>query len=130
MVVAQDGVAGRMILVVDDDPDLRGAIADVLHEEGYQVHCAGHGGEALEHLRKADLAQPSLILLDLMMPEVSGWDFLALQKADPHIAKIPVVLMSASSKAPAQGEVPGTVDALRKPFKVEQLLQIIGKHAK
>jgi two-component system, chemotaxis family, chemotaxis protein CheY len=125
-----DGEAARMILVVDDDPDLRGAIADVLHEEGYEVHCAGHGGEALDQLRQTELGRPSLILLDLMMPEVSGWDFLALQKADPHISQIPVVLMSASSKAPASGEVPGTVDALRKPFKVEQLLQIIGKHAK
>jgi CheY-like chemotaxis protein len=121
---------GRTILVVDDDPDLRGAIADVLNEEGYDVHLAGHGGEALDRLKKPELRKPALILLDLMMPEVSGWDFLALQKQDPELSRIPVVLMSASSKAPAQGDVPGTVDALRKPFKVEQLLEIIARHSK
>lgn len=120
---------GRTILVVDDDPDLRGAIADVLAEEGYQVQMAGHGGEALSQLRAGGGA-PSLILLDLMMPEVSGWDFLALQQKDAAISRIPVVLMSASSKAPAQGEVPGTVDAIKKPFKVEQLLEVVGRYAK
>lgn len=124
----KDGKGARTILVVDDDPDLRGAIADVLNEEGYEVHCAGHGGEAMDQLKTG--ASPSLILLDLMMPEVSGWDFLTLQRADPKLSTIPVVLMSASSKAPAQGDVAGTVDALRKPFKVEQLLAIIDKHAK
>lgn len=121
---------GRAILVVDDDPDLRGAIADVLAEEGYEVHCAGHGGEALAQLRTDGARPPSLILLDLMMPEVSGWDFLALQQKDASLAAIPVVLMSASSKAPAKGEVPGTVDAIKKPFKVEQLLDVVARHAK
>jgi CheY-like chemotaxis protein len=121
---------GRTILVVDDDPDLRGAIADVLAEEGYVVQMAGHGGEALTQLRAPGGSTPALILLDLMMPEVSGWDFLALQQKDAAISRIPVVLMSASSKAPAQGDVPGTVDAIKKPFKVEQLLEVVGRHAR
>lgn len=130
MGAANETGPGRAILVVDDDPDLRGAIADVLAEEGYLVHCAGHGGEALAHLRAPGTPTPALILLDLMMPEVSGWDFLALQQADVALAQIPVVLMSASSKAPVQGDVKGTVDAIKKPFKVEQLLDVVGRHAR
>lgn len=82
-----------MILVVDDDLDLRETLCEVLAHEGYTVAGARNGAEALNVLR-----QPSpvcLVLLDLMMPVMSGYQFLQERKVDPELAKVPVVVMSA-----------------------------------
>jgi CheY-like chemotaxis protein len=83
------------ILVVEDDADLRNTLAVVLEEEGFHVATAGNGKAAMEVLRRGFHAD--LILLDLMMPEMNGWEFRALQRAesDPAIASVPVVVVSA-----------------------------------
>ena len=83
----------RSILIVEDDSDLREALSEVLRDEGYSVESAADGREALDRLRR-DL-RPSLILLDLTMPVMNGWQFRAEQRRDPALSEIPVVVLSA-----------------------------------
>jgi CheY-like chemotaxis protein len=83
------------ILIVDDDSDVRSALAELLEEEGFSVEAARNGHEALIRLRTGKL-HPALILLDLMMPGMDGWDFRSEQLRDPQLASVPVVIVSAS----------------------------------
>src|SRR5229473_2550678 len=78
-----------VILVVDDDVDCREMLADLLSNEGYAVACAENGLQALDYLSGAT---PARIILDLMMPEMSGWEFRARQKIDPRLESLPVVV--------------------------------------
>jgi CheY-like chemotaxis protein len=110
------------ILVVEDDPDALEALGDLLESHGYAVTSARHGAEALQILDRPPL--PSLILLDLLMPTMDGWEFRARQKNDPRIAHIPVVVVSASSAAKP-------IDAasiLRKPVDIDRLLETVARH--
>ena len=80
------GPKGRpQILVVEDDPDAREALIDVLEISGYSAEPAGNGREAIDLLRRSSL--PSLIILDLQMPVMNGWEFRAAQKKDPKLAR-------------------------------------------
>jgi len=83
------------ILIVDDDNDVRSALSEMLEEEGFAVEGAHNGREALARLR-AGGAHPAVILLDLMMPGMDGWDFRTEQMLDPKLAAVPVVIVSAS----------------------------------
>lgn len=83
------------ILIVDDDNDVRSALSELLEEEGFAVEGAHNGREALARLR-AGGAHPAVILLDLMMPGMDGWDFRSEQMRDPKLAAVPVVIVSAS----------------------------------
>ncbi len=106
---------GKRILVVEDDALTRGAIKLLLEWEGYRVHCAAEGEEALGLLRQG--LRPALILLDARMPGCDGWGFREEQRADPDLADIPVLVIS--------GEDPSALDAaghLRKPFEPKELL--------
>jgi CheY-like chemotaxis protein len=110
------------ILVVDDERDIRDTIVELLQDEGYAVEEARDGAEALA---KARNCHPFVVLLDLMMPGMNGWEFRARQRGDPELSGIPVVVVSAL------GRVPG-VDAagyLQKPFGLEDLLSEIRRHA-
>ena len=82
-----------VILVVDDDVDCRELLADLLSNEGYAVACAENGLQALDYLKGST---PALIILDLMMPKMSGWEFRARQKVDPRLESLPVVVTTAS----------------------------------
>jgi CheY-like chemotaxis protein len=83
------------ILIVDDDHDTRNALSELLEEEGFAVEGVPNGREALARLRGGG-AHPAVILLDLMMPGMDGWDFRSEQMRDPHLAAVPVVVVSAS----------------------------------
>jgi len=83
------------ILIVDDDNDVRSALSELLQEEGYSVEAARNGREALARLRTGSV-HPAVILLDLMMPGMDGWDFRSEQMRDPRLASVPVVIVSAS----------------------------------
>ncbi len=89
-------MGNKTILLVDDDAWMSDAISTLLSDEGYKTLSAKHGQEALEHLRS--MPRPDLILLDLMMPVMDGRAFLAEQRKDPELAKIPVIIMSASDQ--------------------------------
>jgi CheY-like chemotaxis protein len=115
--------SGTVILVVDDDLDVRSVIAEILAEEGYSVATASNGREALERLAGGVCA--SMILLDLMMPEMDGWEFRRRQLTDPAIASLPVVVFTAHANA---GEAAATMSAaagLEKPVDVDALLATV-----
>lgn len=109
------------VLVVDDESDIRDAVAEVLADEGYVVHGAGDGAEAL---RKARAVRPSVVLLDLMMPGMNGWEFRAAQKGDPDIQHIPVIVLSALGRVSGMD----AADYIQKPFDLERLLSAVRAH--
>jgi CheY-like chemotaxis protein len=120
--VNESGGARPTILVVEDDPDALEALGDLLESHGYAVISARHGAEALELLGRSPL--PRLIVLDLLMPTMDGWEFRRRQKNDPRIAHIPVVVVSASSAAkPIEADT-----VLRKPVDIDRLLETIARH--
>lgn len=112
------------VLVVDDDPDVCIIIQDVLESEGCHVTVAHNGVEALQAL---DQHQPDLILLDLMMPIMDGWEVLAQLQGQPRWQGIPVVIVSANlrSRRPAAP----AVAALPKPFDISELTQVVQRYA-
>ncbi|MGH8012820.1 MAG: response regulator [Candidatus Binataceae bacterium] len=106
------------ILVVDDDEDCREALVFLLSSEGYRVISASDGREALECLHRSPAA---LIILDLMMPVMDGWEFRRRQKDDPQLKSVPVVVLTAAWN-------PYTIDAqaiIRKPIDVEALIAAV-----
>jgi CheY-like chemotaxis protein len=110
------------VLVVDDERDIREAVAEVLKDEGYEVFDADDGVEALRQLRAH---HPAVILLDLMMPGMNGWEFCAARKRDPELSSIPVIVISAL------GRVSG-IDAqafLQKPFELDALVSAVRHYA-
>jgi CheY-like chemotaxis protein len=115
--------AGTTILVVDDDEDNREAIAATLQIRGFQVVLAVNGAQALGLLR-GGLA-PDLIILDLMMPVMDGWAFLRERRAEPAIAAIPVLVLSAVTER--SGERLDADDFLAKPMELKALLGRIDK---
>jgi CheY-like chemotaxis protein len=113
------------ILVVEDDESIRFSLAETLRLEGYAVSEAEHGRAALERI--GDVAQPpiSLILLDLMMPVMNGWEFLEARKGDDRLSAIPVVVISAAGRRPPDV---GHEAYLRKPVELEELLNVVRQH--
>ena len=111
---------------MEDDSDLRQALSDILRDEGYSVAMAADGREALERLRR-DL-RPSLILLDLTMPVMNGWQFRAEQRQDPALSAIPVVVLSAGEHLAEQMVPLGIDDYVPKPIELAHLLQTIERY--
>jgi CheY-like chemotaxis protein len=113
-------MAERTVMVVEDDALVRELVIDVLAGEGFMPVGARNGEEALCRLRQ-DRLHPALILLDLMMPVMDGWRFRAEQLKDPELARIPVIVMSAS------GEAIEADDRLDKPFEIDALLERVSQ---
>ncbi len=114
------------ILVVDDDFDIREALADVLEQEGFETAFAADGYEALDYLR--DNPKPCIILLDWMMPRCDGRMFRAAQASDPDLADIPVVLLTADANAASKSATLGVCSFLRKPVELSTLTDVIRQH--
>jgi CheY-like chemotaxis protein len=115
------------ILVVDDEPEIRSVLSELLSDEGYTVAQAANGREALIYLQAAN-PLPSLILLDLMMPIMNGWEFLRVQQRNPVFVPIPVVVISAF-RALAEATVPfGIQETLAKPFDMDYLLATVQRY--
>jgi CheY-like chemotaxis protein len=112
------------VLVVDDDEDIRETVVQVLEEEGYRTLSAEHGAEALEVLRREE-HPPALILLDLMMPVMDGTAFRASQLADPRLAGIPVIVVSAYTDLAEKAKTMGSVQTLKKPLQLQTLMTAI-----
>ena len=107
------------ILAVDDDPAILDVVAQVLADEGYQVLTAGGGRAAVELAREH---VPGLILLDLMMPEMNGWQVVAELRASPQTRAIPILLLSARRDTARMANDLGVNSYLEKPFDLDELL--------
>ncbi|HEY4492899.1 MAG TPA: response regulator [Acidobacteriota bacterium] len=111
----------QKILLVDDEEDILDFLELILEEQGYSVIKANSGKEALA---AAQMHHPELILLDIMMPEMDGWEVLKFLKADEETADIPVAMLTARTemKDKIQGLQEGAVDYICKPFATKELL--------
>jgi CheY-like chemotaxis protein len=114
-------VAHCPVLIVEDDADLREMMAQLLSLEGYQTATVANGREALEYLHNGEV--PDLILLDLMMPVMDGWEFRRRQEADPALANVPVVILSALDQNRAADVTAAAF--LKKPLDFDRLLQLV-----
>jgi two-component system response regulator MprA len=113
----------RPLLLVEDDEDVRDAIAASLRDEGYVVAEAENGWRALEWLRRN--ADPCLVLLDLWMPVMSGMEMRAQMVQDPRLAALPLVVVTAAGDGKAQAEEMGAIGYLRKPLDLRDLLETV-----
>jgi CheY-like chemotaxis protein len=113
----------KSILVIEDDSVTRDAVALALQDDGYSVMAVANGHEALVHLRRTQ--PPHLILLDLMMPVMNGWEFRRQQARDPALESIPVVIVSADAGVPQQAAALGVRDYLVKPIDFVKLLEAV-----
>jgi CheY-like chemotaxis protein len=116
------------ILLVEDDFDVREALAETLRDVGYTVDCACDGEQALDYLRAG--ARPRLILLDLMMPRMSGSEFRMLQRVDPGLSHLPVVLLTADARIDEKARALQAAGAIRKPIDLDELLKVIERFSK
>lgn len=113
----------NLIVLIEDDRDIRVSLMQLLEFEGYRVLTAENGKDGLTLLKKNPT--PKLIILDLMMPVMNGWQFLEAKKENPELAPLPVLVITAISDGikPSQG-----IDVMKKPVEVEALLKIINKY--
>jgi CheY-like chemotaxis protein len=111
-------------MVVEDDADIREAITEILQDNAYPSVEAANGREAMERLR-AQTTRPCLILLDLMMPEMDGWEFRALQRRDSELSSIPVVVLTAHTNLPHVMRVMQVAACLTKPVTIDTLLSTV-----
>ncbi len=116
--------ASSVVLVVDDDRAIRGTLGEVLQDEGYEPSIVANGREALQLLKEG--LRPCVILLDLTMPIMDGWDFRANQLIDPDLSAIPVVVITAAGYRPEtiQTQLAG-VGFIRKPLMLDEVLAAV-----
>ena len=110
--------AGR-VLVVDDDPDILDALSEILEVEGYEVQRARNGREALERLEQR---LPDVVLLDLMMPVMDGWEF---ARSLSPAARPPIIVLSADRNVSTRAREIGALEWLAKPFELSDLLAAV-----
>ena len=116
------------VLVIDDDSQIRETLTELLEQEGYGVAVFAAAKDALEHLRRSPA--PGLILLDLAMPTMTGFVFRAQQRADPMLANIPVVVMTAGVYGQHKRAELAASDYLMKPFRLRRLLEVVARYCR
>lgn len=119
----------RNVLVIEDDDSIREAITEILSLEGYEVFSAGHGQEGMTALES--IPGPTLVLLDMMMPVMNGWQFIAAQKNKARFADISVVIVSATPEDRAllgEDDLLPVEGLLRKPVDVDKLLKVMDQY--
>jgi CheY-like chemotaxis protein len=124
--MSPSAVAHCPVLIVEDDVELRDMMAQLLTLEGFVATAVANGLEALEYLRRGD--RPDIILLDLMMPVMDGWEFRRKQQSDPTLATVPVVVLSALDHRRA-AEV-DAVAFLKKPLDFDRLLELVRRYCR
>lgn len=115
------------VMIVEDDDEIRELLAEMLADRGYVISTARHGKEALELLRAEP--PPNIVLLDLMMPVMDGWQMRAEMLADPTLAAIPVVIVSGAADLQDGCEMLKAARLLTKPVKWPVLLESVRIHA-
>ncbi|MER3396428.1 MAG: two-component system response regulator [Acidimicrobiia bacterium] len=124
MTQTSESTSKKTIVVVDDDRDIRMILRANLEDEGYEVIEASGGRQALELIRESE---PDLVVLDIMMPEVDGYDVLQELRSTPEYAELPVVLLTARRQEADvwEGWSAGADYYITKPFKMNELVQFI-----
>ena len=113
----------KRVLVIDDDMPLRGMLAAALRQHGFQVLLAGDGAEGQ---RALNIHNPDVVLLDLAMPEVNGWDFLQRLQETGRLGQVPIIVLSAHLRVEPQAVLKMGVSAiLPKPFNLPELIDLI-----
>jgi CheY-like chemotaxis protein len=120
-VSAEIDMAPSTILLAEDDLEIRDVVQDLLEEIGCDVIPARTGKQALDFLSNDPRSPPDMVILDLMMPLVTGWQVLEVIQRDPALARIPVVVLTAAT----QDRPSGVAALLQKPFQVDDLLETI-----
>jgi CheY-like chemotaxis protein len=116
------------ILVVDDDEVFRLGVELVLQAAGYEVVHAANSKQALDYVENGGPA-PDLILLDMLMPRYTGWDFLARRQADAALASIPFFILTAmGAGSPEWARSVGASGFIRKPVEIESLLEVVSSY--
>lgn len=110
----------RCVLIVDDDEDIREILRGFLEDRGFQVALAAHGGEALAILDSID---PCLLIVDLVMPEMDGWEFLRQLEGNPSSAQPPIYISTSAPDAAPPG-----YPLLPKPVSVLNILDVVRQH--
>jgi CheY-like chemotaxis protein len=119
------GTASKTVLIVDDDRDFREALGEIVRREGFEVETATSGLDALDKLRWG--LHPCVVLLDMQMTVMTGWDFRAEQRRDPTLAAIPVVAMTAGYwKDRDLGDYAARIE---KPIQVQELKATLAKYS-
>jgi CheY-like chemotaxis protein len=110
------------VLIVEDEVELRELMQVALERKGYEVIAVSDGRAALDAI--PSIERLCLVLLDLLMPGMNGWEFVAQARTQPQLAEVPIIVhSSATNEAPA-----GATAVLRKPIKLERLLSVVGQY--
>jgi DNA-binding response OmpR family regulator len=118
--------AGRTVLVIDDDPGVLEVLELALHAEGYRVVMARNGREGLEQAR---VEQPHLMVVDLMMPIMDGWQFVRECRSTSLLDRTPVIILSAAHNIDQAVRDLGVQAVVAKPFDLDFLLDLVASHA-
>ena len=113
-----------LVAIVEDDSEFRNMLRELLEEAQYRVVAVANGAEALEKLRGETL--PNVILLDVSMPVMDGFDFLRYRNEDPQLATVPVVLVTNAK--PHERPTIGVNDVVRKPIDIDEILFAIKRY--
>lgn len=114
------------LLLVEDDRALQESLCELLEDAGFDVVCADNGKEALDYLQGGP--RPCVVLLDLMMPVMNGWEFRAQQMRDQKLSDIPVVILSADGRAEMKARMLGADGWLRKPIEMGRLFGVLERY--
>jgi CheY-like chemotaxis protein len=120
----RSGAKGCLVAIIEDDSEFRNMLRELLEEEQYRVVAMSNGAEALESLRGDTI--PDVILLDVSMPVMDGFDFLRYRNEDPQLAAVPVVLVTNAK--PHERPTIGVNDVVRKPIDIDEILFAIKRY--
>ena len=112
------------MLVIEDEPVIRHAVAEFLEDSGYEVAQAEDGPDALASMR---VSVPDVVIVDLQLPTMGGSEFVQEMRADPRLAAVPIVILSAAPDLAEAAEALGARGALAKPFHLDILLAVIDR---
>lgn len=118
--------SAKHILIVEDSLDLQALLAQLIESEGHSTTLASHGRQALDLLESMPVP-PSLILLDLMMPVMDGFEFIKVQLEDPKLSQIPVVVMTADSNPQSNVQNLKVKEVVKKPISADLVLEIVDR---
>lgn len=111
------------VLVVDDDPDVRDAFAEIFEREGFHVYTASDGQTAMQRLETEP--RPAVVILDLYMPGFNGWNFRLAQRDNAVVAEIPVIIVTGADASPLTPELQGSAGVLRKPVDIKAMIAMV-----